>query len=144
MTNLKISKPLLFLSISLTALVKGMDKYINEKLLWGCLLILFISLAVYCWKKLHQKIILLSFGFFGIACLIGFFWQVNTPYDGVTKGALILWSAFFALASIVINKMNECNEADKKLLKLIICFTGGSLLLLCALVYVPILIKQLL
>ncbi|TYZ20959.1 hypothetical protein [Selenomonas ruminis] len=141
MTNLKINKPILFLSISVTILAKGMDKYINEKLLWGFLLILFISLAIYYWKKFHQKIIILSFGLFGITCLIGLFWHTNTPYDGVTKGALILWSAFGALASIVVNKMSECNGADKKLLKLIISFTGGSLLLLCALVYIPFLIK---
>ncbi|SDG85290.1 hypothetical protein SAMN05216584_11440 [Selenomonas sp. WCT3] len=142
MTNLKISKPLVCFSISLMTLVKGMDKYINEKLLWGCLLILFICLAVYCWKKLHQKIILLSFGLFGASCLIEFFWQTDTPYDGMIKNMVGLWMIFFAIASVLISKMNECNDADKKIVNLIVGLFGGSIFLLCAIAYIGFLIKS--
>jgi hypothetical protein len=113
-------------------LVKGLDTYINEKMIWGCLLILFICLAVYCWKKLHQKIILLSFGLFGASCLIEFFWQTDTPYDGMLKNMVGLWMIFFAIASVLIIKMKECNDADKKIAKLIIALYGGSIFLLCA------------
>ena len=132
MTNLKISKPLLCFSISLMTLVKGIDKYINEKMIWGCLLILFICLAVYCWKKLHQKIIILSFGLFGASCLIEFFWQTDTPYDGMIKNMVGLWMIFFAIASVLISKMKECNDADQKVVKLIVGLFGGSIFLLCA------------
>lgn len=132
MTNLKINKSIVCFSITLMTLVKGIDKYINEKLLWGCLLLSLIILAVYCWKKLHQKIIILSLGFFGIACLIGLFWQANTPYEGVIKSGVGLWMTFFAIASVLIIKMKECNDADKKIAKLIIALYGGSIFLLCA------------
>ena len=132
MTNLKISKPLVCFSISLMTLVKGLDTYINEKMIWECLLILFICLAVYCWKKLHQKIILLSFGLFGASCLIEFFWQTDTPYDGMLKNMVGLWMIFFAIASVLISKMKECNDADQKVVKLIVGLFGGSIFLLCA------------
>ena len=132
MTNFKISKPLVCFSISLMTLVKGLDTYINEKMIWGCLLILFICLAVYCWKKLHQKIILLSFGLFGASCLIEFFWQTDTPYDGMLKNMVGLWMIFFAIASVLISKMKECNDADQKVVKLIVGLFGGSIFLLCA------------
>ncbi|WP_033171012.1 hypothetical protein [Selenomonas sp. ND2010] len=132
MTNLKISKPLVCFSISLMTLVKGLDTYIKEKMIWGCLLILFICLAVYCWKKLHQKIILLSFGLFGASCLIEFFWQTDTPYDGMLKNMVGLWMIFFAIASVLISKMKECNDADQKVVKLIVGLFGGSIFLLCA------------
>ncbi len=132
MTNLKISKPLVCFSISLMTLVKGLDTYINEKMIWGCLLILFICLAVYCWKKLHQKIIILSFGLFGASCLIEFFWQTDTPYDGMLKNMVGLWMIFFAIASVLISKMKECNDADQKVVKLIVGLFGCSIFLLCA------------
>lgn len=142
MTNLKISKPIVCFSISLMTLVKVMDEYINANLLWGCLWVLFVGLAVYCWNKLHQKVILLSLGLFCLSCLIGLFWPVNTTYDGVNKGAFILWSAFFAITPVLVSKMKECNENDKKLLKLIIGLFGGSLFLLCAIIYIGIWMKS--
>lgn len=142
MTNFKISKPIVCFSITLMTLVKGIDKYINEKLLWGCLLILFIGLAVYCWKKFHQKILILSFGFWSLSCLIGLFWQVTTLYDGMVKNALILWSAFFAISSVLISKLKECNETDKMIVKLIVGLFGGSIFLLCAIGYIIFLIKS--
>ena len=69
---------------------------------------------------------------FGIACLIGLFWQANTPYEGVIKSGVGLWMTFFAIASVLIIKMKECNDADKKIAKLIIALYGGSIFLLCA------------
>ncbi len=132
MTNLKISKPLVCFSISLMTLVKGIDNYIDENFIWICLLLALIGLTVYCWKKLQQKIIILSFAFFGIACFIGLFWQVNTPYDGIIKGALILWSSFFAISSVLVIKMKECTETEKKIVKLVVGLFGGSIFSLCA------------
>jgi len=38
--------------------------------------------------------------------------------------------------------MKECNEDDKKLLKLIIGLFGGSLFLLCAIIYIGIWMKS--
>ena len=131
MTNLKISKPLVCFSISLMTLVKGIDNYIDENFIWICLLLMFIILGVYCWKKLHQRTIILSFIFFGASCLTGLFWQADTLYDDIIKNLVGLWMTFFAIASVLIIKMKECNDADKKIAKLIIALYGGSIFLLC-------------
>jgi len=142
MTKLKISNPIVCFSITLMTLVKGIDKYIDEKLIWRCLLLSIIILAIYSWKKFHQKILILSLGFWGLSCLVGLFWQVTTPYDGMVKGALILWSAFFAVSSVLISKLKECNETDKMIVKLIVALFGGSIFLLCAIGYIIFLIKS--
>jgi len=46
--------------------------------------------------------------------LIEFFWQTDTPYDGMLKNMVGLWMIFFAIASVLISKLKECTEPEKK------------------------------